>query len=499
MIYNELFDWQKNIVELYLNRKEFGLFLDMGLGKTPIALSFAEKHDCSKIIIISINLKATESEHKKNSWLWWAKKMKYDYSFIDKKNIDVENDGNEILLINYEYLYERSAKGVDKKNKTTILRSEIKAFLERCRGRNVALIIDESHNLINPSSKQTQCVQLIKQSLKYKSNENYTYLLTGTPFRKGYVDLLTQLNLLGSKLNITQFKKAFCIMADLPFLESWQQPIMGYKNLPQLYELIHQYALTTKTEEVIDLPDQIFIDKPLAETIHFKLFTRKKIKQEEVIKYSINLYGEDITYGTNVFYKNLNYPDQEFVVEKNSALWMRARQISIGFQGNAENYKWFNRERLDNLKYQLETDENNYIIFYNYTAELFEIFKICEELGYNIDVFCGEIKSLTFFDEYSNQTEEEKILNTRNVIICNYASGSEGGNWQEYNHTILFSVPTFADWAQAIKRTHRIGSKEPVFYYSYYQENWLDLAMIDSLNKKIEYNENMFNKHFKED
>ena len=50
----------------------------------------------------------------------------------------------------------------------------------------------------------------------------------------------------------------------------------------------------------------------------------------------------------------------------------------------------------------LEEHENNYIIFYNYTPELLELYKICEELGYNIDVYSGEIKSLNFYNIYES-------------------------------------------------------------------------------------------------
>ena len=50
MIYEKLYTWQKNLVDKYKDRESFGLFLDMGLwlGKTPIALGFAEENNCTK-------------------------------------------------------------------------------------------------------------------------------------------------------------------------------------------------------------------------------------------------------------------------------------------------------------------------------------------------------------------------------------------------------------------------------------------------------------------
>ena len=54
-LYKKLYPYQQNIIENNLHRKSYGLFLDMGLGKTLLSLAFAEAHNCTKIIIITIN------------------------------------------------------------------------------------------------------------------------------------------------------------------------------------------------------------------------------------------------------------------------------------------------------------------------------------------------------------------------------------------------------------------------------------------------------------
>lgn len=506
MIYNMLFDWQKNIVNNYMSKKAFGLFLDMGLGKTPVSLAFAEQNECSKVIIITLNNKALEDETIKGSFLWWAKKSDFKYNFYNKKSKTCPtNKTNDILILNYESLYER--KSCNKKSSVTI-KSNIVEFIKSCEGHNVAIIVDESHKLKSTNSIQTMAVSKIKKAVKLVSKECYTYLLSGTPFTVGYIDLYSQLVFLGYKESKTSFTNKFCIRGNLPGLLGWQQPIIGYKNLDQLYNTVHQYAITIKSNEVFDLPDKIIIDhiEPISD--EFSLITKETLEGYKIIKGINKLTGEQgktmilnefdkKSKVNNPFYRNIAYPSDEWLAETAGSFWMRCRQISVGFQGNEDNYKWYNKSRLNKLKELLRNNPDNYIIFYNYTPELFEIFNVCEELEYNIDVYCGGIKTENYYLKYSNQEENKKLTNKKNVIIANFASGSTGKNWQEYNKCIIFSVPLYKDWDQGLKRVHRYGQNNTVFYHIFYQDNWLDRDMIKSLKEKIQYSEDLFKEGLK--
>ena len=89
-------------------------------------------------------------------------------------------------------------------------------------------------------------------------------------------------------------------------------------------------------------------------------------------------------------------------------------------------------------------------------------------------------------------TESEKLVNRHNVIIANFASGSTGMNWQQYSKVIIASIPLYKDYAQAIKRVHRPGQKERVFYHTFYQQNWLDLSMQKALQEQKQYSQDMY-------
>lgn len=499
-LYEKLFDYQQRIVDKFLGQQSLGLFLDMGLGKTILSLALAEQNKCTKVLIITINAKAIEPVEIRDSWLGWASQSSIPYKTHNKYSKDSFSFyQNDLLILNYESLFVR--KKADKRTGVT-LRESIYDFIDTCTNHNVAIIVDESHKMKNLQSIQTKAIFQIKRYLQLKSAKVFTYLLTGTPFTTGYVDLYSQLKMLGYNDNKQTFVDNFCVKGNLPGLLGWQQPIVGYKNIDELYNLVHKYAITIKSEDVIKLPEQVFINHTTECSKEFELYTNEKIeghkilnemrfRNESVSNEQLELYDTDHK-RNNPYFRNIAWPDLSWLAETNGTFWLRARQISIGFQGNSEDSKFYNYNRMNEIKRFLEQNTDNYVIFYNYTPELIELFNMCDELGYNVDVYCGEIKSLENYQRYVNLSESEKLVTKGNVIIANFASGSTGLNWQQYSKVIIASTPLYKDYAQAIKRVHRPGQKNTVFYHVFYERNWLDYSMRKALEEAQDYNKEMF-------
>lgn len=493
-IYNALFPWQRNLVDCLKGKRSYGLFLDMGLGKTPISLALAEVNKCEKLLIVTINSKATEKPEIEGSWLWWADKSDLGFVLHNK----AENDHTtpcECYLVNYEYLSDRKKEGV-------VLRDTIQDFIDSCRNHKVALIIDESHKIKDTSSLQTKCIVKIWKELLMKSEGAYLYLLTGTPFTQGYIDLYSQLKLLGCNMTKTQFKDEFCITGNIRGLLAWQQPIVGYKNVDELYQLVHQYAITIKSEEVIDLPEQVFVNKVYGMSKDFRLYLTEKMKEGEINKELKKrglplLNANSKTKQPNPFFRNIDYPNFTWTAETPSQFWLRARQLSIGFQGNTETYQWYDSTRLDMLRRFLMENEDNYLLFYSFTPELIRLFDICTELNYNIDVYSGEIKHTDNYEKYSHLSETERLTSTKNILIANWQSGSTGMNFQAYHKCIIFDLPTYRDWEQGLKRIHRTGQHETCIYYVFRERNFLDDGMMKAINEKREYTKDTFESDLK--
>lgn len=621
MIYNLLYDWQKQIVDSLSKKVSFGLWLDCGLGKTVQALALAEQNQSTKVLIVTPNCKASESVDTPGSWQQWAMRLgpdnvdwvvhskgdkypvhsaQYNRASVsaspDKKVANEsqtgsqteclksdKNDENEILksqnckkakrqngveasavlsisstplppgsvsansartikeqhfvfkewersvfVCNYESLFVRNAQG-----KKIQLKPEILSFLQACRHQPVTLLLDESHYIKDPEAQQTLALQAIKRELMCMSSSLHTYLLTGTPFTRGFIDVFNQLKFLGCQMTKTQFKDQFCVLGNIRGLLGWQQPIVGYKNVDKLYELIHKYALTLKSEDVLKLPEQVFTEHVHEPSPYFTLLTRERLPLKTIL--NINnarreqgltvLANEDIEvlicvweeeHGKelhsvsfdealksnlslpNPWYRNIDYPETAYLCDTPGSMWMRARQLSIGFQGNAEAATWYDQTRLDEIRKLLTEHEDNYVVFYNYVPEFTELFDMCIELGYNIDVYNGDIKSLENYTRYVNEAPEARLLDKKNVILSNFASGSTGMNWQLYNQCIIASLPTYKHWAQGIKRVHRSGSTSTVFYHIFLSRTWLDRGMWETLMNGTEYSQEMFDKALNE-
>lgn len=628
MIYNLLYDWQKQIVDTLAKKLSFGLWLDCGLGKTVQALALAEQNRSAKVLIVTPNCKATESVNTPGSWQQWATKLgpewvvrskgdkhpvtaadlrtsasaapdKRDTSDSDtsptvegsatstsatiknaegvinmaddnsrsssslrKKGVeatvnlcisteDLPPSANSartktgssklpkpfdsfpeyektVCVMNYESLFVRGAQG-----SRVVLKPEVLSFIQSCRHQPVTLLLDESHYIKDPTSTQATALMSIKRELMCHSSVLHTYLLTGTPFTRGFIDVWNQLKFLGCQITKTQFKDQFCVLGNIRGLLGWQQPIVGYKNVDKLYELIHRYAITLKSDDVLKLPEQVFTEHVHEPSPWFTVLTRKTLPfktllninavraqlglsavDEGYIKRLItvwesehgHLVGAMTTADAmrqnisvqNPWYRNIDYPESNYLCDTAGSFWMRARQMSIGFQGNAETATWYDETRIDMVVDLLKNREDNYVVFYNYVPEFTELFERILALGYNIDVYNGDIKSLDNYTRYAGETPETRLTDKKNVILTNFASGSTGMNWQEYNQCVIVSLPCYKHWAQGLKRVHRNGSKDTVFYHVFKSSNWLDTGMWQTLRDGVEYSEDMFNKALNE-
>ena len=452
--------------------------------------------------------KACETVDTPSSWQQWSQSMDPVPELLTKKTVPGSADVR-LLVVNYESVFQRVPGDPKSKRRSSAppLVPFIKEFVNSCKFKRVCLFLDESHCIKDPSTSQAKALKQFKLELKCVAKDLRAYLLTGTPFTKELIDVWNQLKFLGCPMTKTEFKDRFCILGNVRGLLGWQQPIVGYRDLDGLYKLIHQYAVTVKSSDVLPLPQQIFSEHVIPESPYFRWLTTERVSEAALRDFAKSTRSafpagyKPFTVSKNKvlnpFFRNFSFPDDDWLADTPGTLYLRARQLSIGFQGNGTAYKLYTRARFDAIRRFLEERPGNYVLFYNYVPEFLELFEIVTALGYNVDVYNGEIKSLHFFDKYSAQSQEQRLLNDKNVILSNFASGSTGMNWQLYHECIVASLPVYRDWAQGLKRIHRNGSIEPVTYHVFYEDNWLDRKMREALNARTDFTTEMFEEGLK--
>jgi SNF2 family DNA or RNA helicase len=181
----ELFDYQTAAINFLLQRKKAGLFLDMGLGKTLIVLSWLQlrKKHLGKILIIA-PLRVAE-----NVWVQEIEKWGFKFSI----SLVLGNEEKRFLAL-------------DKKSDIYIINVENVIWLiENSTWDYNTLIIDELSTFKIHNSRRFKALQ----------NVSYEYFvgLTGTPAPNGIHQLWSQIFLIdgGARLgrNITTFRSQF--------------------------------------------------------------------------------------------------------------------------------------------------------------------------------------------------------------------------------------------------------------------------------------------------
>ena len=219
-------DYQKKDILRSISRNRQGLFLDMGLGKSFEAaaiISHLRYYGLAhKVLFISSNIGGLNilSELKKfiniknsddleNSELYYQFKIGKDRDFFKKdKDILLTNYNTFRIICDY---YNKK-----KKKSSSSYRKPVAPVEEWLQGKEGILILDESHNIGNQGSLQSQAI------LKHASFFKYRYLFTGTPADKPeklYPQLKVLDRALVKNLTYSEWLDYYAVLGNRYFLE----------------------------------------------------------------------------------------------------------------------------------------------------------------------------------------------------------------------------------------------------------------------------------------
>lgn len=308
--------------------------------------------------------------------------------------------------------------------------------------RNFTLMLDESSCIQNDKAKQTKFIMKLKA--------DNVILLSGTPTSGKYERLWTQCSLLGWKISKSMYENQYINYELIDIGGGSKIRVVRkdnpYKNVERLKRKLREHgAVFMKTEEVVDLPEKNFVnvkvDKP-------KLYDK--------------------------FMKNdyIELEDVELIASTSLTKRLYARQLA----------SQYNKSKLEAVKDLLESSNDRFVIFYNFNEEFMKLKSICDRLERPVSVVNGSVKDLSNYRKSCNS-----------VCLVQYQAGAKGGNLQEGDKIIYFSLTEKCeDWMQSQKRIHRIGQEKPCFYYILLAAGTVDMQIYNALERGVDFTDELF-------
>ena len=248
-------------------------------------------------------------------------------------------------------------------------------------------MLDESSLISNEKAKRSKFILSL--------NPTNVILLSGTPTAGKYEQLWSQCKLLGWKINKKTFWSSYIITNWIDVGGFMHEIVVGYKNVEHLKNKLAEYgAVFMKTEEVLDLPNQIDQKIMLQQDKKYKKFKKDHY-----------LLLEDGT---------------ELVGDNSLTKILYERQL-------CGQYSMEKREAFRNL---IDSTEDRLIVFYNFTEEMEILKTIAIDSGKKISIVNGKTKDLSAYEEFNNS-----------VTFVQYQAGAMGLNLQKANKIIYYTLP----------------------------------------------------------
>ena len=427
------------------------LLMDMGLGKslTSIAITgqlFNDKKIERVLVICPTSIIGV--------WLEELKKFA-DFNYCieaiigttmskrkDKLKLLCHKIGLKVAIINYEATWR--------------MEKELNTY------KPDIIICDESQKIKNPSASQSKTIHRLGVKAKYK------IILTGTPVQNSPMDVFSQWKFLDPNifgLSFYAFRNHYAVMGGY-----YNHQILRYKNMDELTSKAHSVAYRITKEEALDLPEQIFLNR------YCELEpTARKIYDTVVKESYAELMDGEIT-ATNVLTK-----------------LMRLSQIAGGHVKDDEGrMQVISKSKLNELKDIMEDviidNKKKLVIFARFIPEIESIKSLAREMDIRYSYITGEIKT----EERSEMCSKFQNDNNIKLFIAQIQTAGLGITLTAADTAVFYSLDfNYANYSQAIARTHRIGQKNTCTYINLIATETVDEKILKALESKQDIAKNI--------
>lgn len=425
----KLFNHQSEALNLTADKNRVAYYHDMGLGKTYTGGEKLIQLGAKVNLIICQKSKISDwIDHFKDNYFTGAFNTdtyyvhdlanKHEFELFIGATVKNSPSGNFIGVINYELAFRRP---------------------ELAKLKDFTLMLDESSLIQNEQAKRSKFI------LKKLKPAN-VILLSGTPTGGKYERLYSQLKLLGWNISKTTYWNTYI---DYHFEDMGGFPVRfidGYKNVDRLKRKMREYGCHfLKTEDVLELPEQIFTTVKIPVSKEYKKFRKDRVVEVD----GTQLIGDNTL--TKMLYE---------------------RQLC----------GQYSKSKLEAFKDLVESTEDRLIVFYNFTEELNKLLLIVNEYGKPFGVVNGSMKSLIAYEAYKNS-----------ITFIQYQAGAMGLNLQKANKIIYYSPPLSSElYEQSKKRINRIGQSKTCYYYNLTVTGSIEEKIYKTLAMRKDYTEKLF-------
>lgn len=494
----EPYSQQRTALNLCWNKPGFMLSMEMGTGKSKVAVDKASCHffngEINGVIIfcpVSIRTNWIEEIYVHCPIdLGWKKHADGSVSspavmIADTSTITQAKALDEflstampfkVLIVGMESI--QSGNAVETPGKAGNIYPIVERF---ALAHNHMQVIDEAHNIKSPDSNRT--VNITKLGLMAK----YKLPMTGTPVLQGLLDMFAYFEYIDPEIigigDYSAFKARYAILSEDGF-----KRVVAYDNLDELLSILQPYVYQVKKSECMDLPEKQYqvrtVKLSAAQREVYTAIQRKKLYENGDIKVEVNNALQKYSALQTIVGGFINFDRAvvgQFVPEFDAEGKAKTVRDTLPI------VDWKSNPKITELLHCLEEigPDEQAIIWAVHTFELRQIRDALENKYGNgcVAEFYGAIG----LDE---RDYNKRAFNAgkKRFFVANQAAGGVGLTLNAAAYTFYLSN-TFKlkDRLQSEDRNHRIGQTRNVLYTTIVAAGTVDIDIMRSIHDKKDF------------
>lgn len=308
------------------------------------------------------------------------------------------------------------------------------------------IILDESHRIKNRKAARTKAVMALRS--------RFRLALSGSPFAKCISEVWSQVNFLKKDIfgSYSDFKDRYLRMGGY-----MNYKVVGYLNEDEFADKLHSIAFRVTKDECLDLPPLTYQRMYIESTPEVK-----RIYQAMDLNYFFEQDGEEVS------------------VDREATKQMKLRQIVGGVvKSDGDALVKVSDLKANALEEFLEDREGKKtVLYFSFTHEIEIAKRICKKLGLGFLILQGSTpeKDRNVFED---RFQEDPSIN---VALIQIATGAEGMTLTAAD-VVGFYSPTFSyiGYCQGRDRINRKGQENPMTIIFFIMTGTVDERVVDVL------------------